>query len=120
MEWGEHGNKFIECRKNSILTKNKNSSYLIFHFEQRVVQYAFLCFFLHFLMSKKLIAALSLSLVLAACNTTADVTVDGDMDSSASSSEALVEDSSASSVEADASSSADVEVDAEVEAVIAE
>lgn len=60
-------------------------------------------------MSKKLIAALSLSLVLAACNTTADVTVDDEaMDSSASSVDAMMESSSSDeSASSDASDSSD-------------
>ncbi len=72
-------------------------------------------------MSKKILAALSMSLFLAACNSTADVTVDDEAmtDDSSSSVEAMVEDTS-SSVEAmpeDSSSEAAVEgsMDAEVE-----
>lgn len=65
----------------------------------------FPCFLSSLSMSKKLIAALSLSLVLAACNTTADITTDDLNGSSASSVDAM--ESSASSDESASSDSSD-------------
>lgn len=70
-------------------------------------------------MSKKVIAALSLSLLLAACNTTADVTVDETTDDAMmedTSSEAMVEDSSSSSVEAMEGTGAMMEDDTMIDA----
>jgi len=71
-----------------------------------------------FSMSKKVIAALSMSLMLAACSTTADVTVDETDDAMMedSSSEAMVDDSSSSSVEAMEGTGAMMEDDTTIDA----
>ena len=73
-------------------------------------------------MSKKLIAALGLTLALAACNTTADVTTDDETVPSDDAmiddqGDAMVDESSSSSVEAASGAAIDeqVEVDGDVE-----
>jgi hypothetical protein len=80
----------------------------------------FIVSFSFFSMSKKLIAAMSVAFALAACNTTADVTVDNDtLDGDAMVEDGAIIDEDTSSSSASGSltnTGAEVEMDADVDA----